>query len=120
MTTSRAFPKGARLLKAHEFTAVLRKPDYNVSLGPTRFRAKLSSGDRPRLGVVVSKRGNAKAVRRNRLKRILREQFRTNAHALPAVDIVIQVFGKLDDSRLVKVTELGFQGLTQHYEHASE
>lgn len=50
-----------------------------------------------RLGQVVTKKGNPLAVRRNRIKRIVREEFRL-ATDLPPVDIVVQVFGALDDA----------------------
>jgi ribonuclease P protein component len=46
-----------------------------------------------RLGLVVGKRALKKAHQRNRAKRVLRETFRRRRHALPAMDIVIQVTG---------------------------
>ena len=44
--------------------------------------------DHPRLGLVVTKR-LGKAVRRNRVKRLLREFFRRHKGALPPVDLII-------------------------------
>lgn len=61
-----------------------------------------------RLGLVVTKKGNSKAVRRNRLKRIIREQFRQQANSLPAVDIVVQVFGQIDDKNFALQLEQQF------------
>ena len=58
-----------------------------------------------RLGVVVSKKGNRLAVRRNRIKRIMREQFRVTRPELPAVDIVIQVFAQIEDQELRRMLE---------------
>ncbi len=55
-----------------------------------------------RLGLVVTKRGNPKAVRRNRLKRLIREQFRLQANNLPEVDVVVQVFGQVDDAQFTQ------------------
>ena len=55
---------------------------------------------RPRLGLVVTKKGTPKATRRNRVKRVIRERFRARAVALPAADFVIQVFGHIDDAEL--------------------
>lgn len=53
-----------------------------------------------RLGLVVTKKGTPKANRRNRVKRIIRDKFRLQAPDLPKVDLVIQVFGQIDDSDL--------------------
>jgi|TARA_Y100000994_G_scaffold133017_1_gene109061 ribonuclease P protein component len=46
---------------------------------------------RARLGLAVSKKFAARAVDRNRIKRIVRESFRHNARTLKAVDIVVQI-----------------------------
>ena len=54
----------------------------------------------PRLGLVVTKKGTPKANRRNRVKRIIRERFRLTADQLPCADIIVQVFGLLDDAQL--------------------
>ena len=53
-----------------------------------------------RLGLVVTKKGNRTAVRRNRIKRIIRDRFRHRQSELEGYDLVIQVFGELDDVRL--------------------
>lgn len=54
----------------------------------------------------MPKKGTARAVRRNRIKRILRNQFRLRAGELPAVDIVVQVFNDIDDERLRKAFDI--------------
>jgi ribonuclease P protein component len=43
----------------------------------------------PRLGLSVAARVVGNAVRRNRIKRLVRESFRLHQHELPAVDIVV-------------------------------
>jgi ribonuclease P protein component len=43
----------------------------------------------PRLGLAVAVRAAGGAVARNRLRRIIRESFRLNQHALPALDLVV-------------------------------
>jgi len=95
-----AFPKSSRLLRAAEYTAVFLAPDINLSAGPLRIRARKNKMPNPRLGLVVTKKGTAKASRRNRVKRIIRERFRLTAGELPGVDIVVQVFGLLEDAAL--------------------
>lgn len=55
-----------------------------------------------RLGLVVTKKGNRTAVRRNRIKRLIREQFRQRKNEMPGYDIVIQVFAEIEDERLLR------------------
>jgi ribonuclease P protein component len=43
----------------------------------------------PRLGLAIATRTFGTAVARNRIKRLARESFRLNQHALPAVDITV-------------------------------
>lgn len=45
----------------------------------------------PRLGLAVAVRAAGGAVARNRLRRIIRESFRLNQRALPALDLVVSV-----------------------------
>ncbi len=83
-----AFPKSARLLARREFLFLQSRgkrrhcPHFVVVLSPAR------SG-KSRLGITVTRRfGNA--VARNRMKRLLREFFRTRRAAIaPAYDMVI-------------------------------
>lgn len=48
-----------------------------------------NGGTQARLGLSIAARVIGGAVRRNRLKRLIRESFRQHQHELPAVDIVI-------------------------------
>jgi ribonuclease P protein component len=43
----------------------------------------------PRLGLAIATRTFGSAVARNRIKRLTRESFRLNQHALPRVDITV-------------------------------
>jgi ribonuclease P protein component len=45
----------------------------------------------PRLGLAIATRACGSAVARNYLKRLTRESFRQNQHALPAVDVTVAV-----------------------------
>ena len=67
-------------------------------------------GDRPRLGVITSRRVGP-AVVRNRARRLMREIFRENQHALPrGIDVVIVM-------RASYRTET-FQSLTERFRKA--
>ena len=82
------FPKSVRLLKSADFERVFRD-GYSCSDGLIVVYAAASESERPRLGLVVSKKcGNA--VARNRWKRALRESFRMVQHELPrSLDLVV-------------------------------
>jgi ribonuclease P protein component len=43
----------------------------------------------PRLGLAIATRTFGTAVARNRIKRLTRESFRLNQHALPPVDVTV-------------------------------
>ena len=53
-----------------------------------------------RVGLIVGKRGVAKAHERNRIKRVIRDYFRQQQQELAALDIVIQVMAELDNAEL--------------------
>lgn len=44
-----------------------------------------------RLGLIVARRVEKLAVKRNRVKRLLREQFRLHRQDLPALDMVVRL-----------------------------
>lgn len=50
-----------------------------------------------RLGIVLTKARLPKAVDRNRVKRAIRESFRTQLADLPAVDVIVMLRGKCVD-----------------------
>ncbi len=81
------FRKADRLRRRREYLAAqaqgkrLYTPHFGVLLAP-------GPSLRPRLGLVVTKR-LGKAVRRNRVKRLLREFFRRHREGLPPLDIII-------------------------------
>lgn len=85
-----SFPKGERILKPDDFTRV-RKTGKRVSTGSLTIYILVTDLGVRRLGLAVSSRvGNA--VRRNRIKRLLREAFRLNKALLPASsDILVSV-----------------------------
>ena len=85
-----ALPKSHHLRSPKEFAAVY---DARVreSRGPLMAYAKPNDLGHPRVGMSVSRKvGNA--VRRNRIRRLLREAFRLMQHDLPrGYDLVIVV-----------------------------
>jgi ribonuclease P protein component len=75
------FSRQSRLLKPAEFKAVFKKP---VRSGDGFFRilARVNGLQRHRLGMAVSKKACPGAVGRNRIKRIIRENFRNGVIGL--------------------------------------
>jgi ribonuclease P protein component len=105
--SGRSFPKSARLLERREFLFLQQKgkkrhsPHFLVATAPAQ-------GQHSRFGITTSRRfGNA--VVRNRMKRLLREFFRTHRMFIaPACDIVVIPRAGADQLTLAQISdELG-------------
>jgi ribonuclease P protein component len=85
-----AFPKSHRIRSREEFSAVF-DDGTKVTKGPLLVFGRANQLKHPRLGLSISRRvGNA--VKRNRIKRLIRESFRLMQHDLPAgYDFVIVI-----------------------------
>jgi ribonuclease P protein component len=73
-----SFPRRARLTKPLEFKTVFQKPVVS-SDHCFRILARVNRSGHSRLGMAVSKQVERTAVGRNRIKRIIRESFRTKS-----------------------------------------
>ncbi|MGH8660320.1 MAG: ribonuclease P protein component [Burkholderiales bacterium] len=88
--TSHALPSGARLHRREEFAATL-------AAGAARARRNFRLYVRPnglsraRIGIIASRRVMPRAVDRNRMKRLVREVFRTLVERPAGVDIVVEL-----------------------------
>jgi ribonuclease P protein component len=76
----------------------LARGQYEAALaGPARTRrhftlfVRPNGGAQARIGIIASKRVAARAVDRNRAKRMVREAFRKVRHRLGGVDLVVQL-----------------------------
>ena len=105
MTYSNHFPKTKRILKRDEFK--FRGKIFTTSL--CKFVFKENSHPSSRLGLIVTKRYSKSAVKRNRIKRIIREEFRISSilksENLDIVAIVsrkINLLSELEINKLVK------------------
>ena len=77
-----------RLHSRKEFTRIMRVGKRLTACG-IRLRYAPNGLDRSRLGLTVGRRAG-KAVRRNRIRRLLREGFRLSKHMIPQpLDIVV-------------------------------
>ena len=84
------FKRSQRLLKPADYQRVLSQPEFKKSAGPMQVMARRNSMCSARLGIVVPKRLVPKANQRNRIKRLVREQFRLVAAQLAPYDIVVR------------------------------
>ena len=85
------FSRQSRLLNAAEFKSVFQQANRS---GDESFRilARANEVQRHRLGMAVAKKGCPKAVNRNRIKRVIRENFRktmANQTTHNAMDFVV-------------------------------
>ncbi|MEX2366962.1 MAG: ribonuclease P protein component [Pseudohongiellaceae bacterium] len=76
-------------MSTKEFGPVFKQPDFRVSNRYFLMLAKVSSGPDNRLGIVVGKKNVARAVQRNRIKRMIRETFRLRKSEFATIDLVV-------------------------------
>ena len=72
------FPKTARLSRPEDYRRVFDAPALKVSSAAFILLALHTKMNGSRIGVIIAKKHVKKATRRNRLKRLVREQFRNN------------------------------------------
>ena len=108
---SASFPKRARILKGSDYSSVLKRPQRKLTKGAVQVKVRANGLACARLGLVVPKRGTAKAHDRNRLKRVIRDQFRLIRNSLPAEDIVVQVFREVAVDTLKQTLKQQFSTL---------
>lgn len=100
-----AFPITLRLTKSAQYQAVFDQRDYRLPIGSLLLLACQNHLDRPRMGLILSKRIIPLAVTRNRVKRLLRESFRRHQQELAGLDIIILArkgLGDLDNKAISK------------------
>ena len=82
------FPHSAKLSQPDHYRRVFDSPKYKVSSGAFLILATPGATASSRLGVVVAKKNIRRAARRNRIKRLVREQFRQHPFDA-AMDLVV-------------------------------
>ena len=82
------FPHTAKLSQPDHYRRVFDSPKYKVSSGAFLILATPGATLSSRLGIVVAKKNIRRAVRRNRIKRLVREQFRHHPFEA-AMDLVV-------------------------------
>ena len=80
------FPKSCRLLDTLSFERVFKSPDFRVSNKYFLILGCWTQSDSARLGIIVARKNISQAAQRNRIKRQLREAFRTRNEAPDIAD----------------------------------
>lgn len=93
----RKLARSQRLQRAEEFRSVLQNR-VTFTGNYLRLHIKPNHSDFARLGLIVAKRVEHKAVRRNRIKRTVREVFRLQQQTIAGLDCVIQLRNSVDTS----------------------
>lgn len=89
---NQCFARRYRLTKTDEFSSVFGfRRAIRGKLLMLHYQPRPEGMTEPRLGLVVGKKLLKHAVDRNRLKRIVREQFRLRRASLPGVDLVVRL-----------------------------
>ena len=101
------FPPSARLLRPEDYRRVFDTPAFKVSSAAFLLLAQHSDTSTSRVGIIVAKKHVRRAIRRNRIKRLIREQFRLNRPS-PNLDLVVLARSAADTMDNAQITsELG-------------
>lgn len=83
------FPRTSRLLQAKDYRAVFSNARHKVSCRLFLVLAIPDESGTAKLGLVVSRKNVPSAVQRNRLKRLIRENFRRHRMRLCGASLVV-------------------------------
>lgn len=87
---STGFSRELRLLKSTDFSFVFEQP---IRIGNKAFTVlcRRNALKHPRLGMAIAKKQVKLAVDRNKIKRLIRESFRTQQSTIPSYDFIFMV-----------------------------
>ncbi|MFI4846823.1 MAG: ribonuclease P protein component [Candidatus Makana argininalis] len=88
------FNKKFRLIKLKNFYSVHKKPKiYNTIY--IKILSKYNKLNYPRIGFLISKKQIKMSYKRNKIKRLIRENFRINKNYLQYIDILLIIKKKI-------------------------
>ncbi|MGB0446296.1 MAG: ribonuclease P protein component [Pseudomonadales bacterium] len=118
------FSRQRRLLTAGDYRRVFEKAQFKVSDQHLLILARPGQTSQSRLGLVIAKKHLKRAVDRNRVKRILRESFRTLEPPLePAMDIVVLArkgLGEIEKPALQRIFNKQWRRLAKKMQQSAE
>lgn len=95
------FSKKLRLLNYKEFSLVFQNKKKIYTSKITTF-LKFNNLQHPRIGIFIPKKNIKFAHDRNRIKRIIRENFRINQYKISNIDFVFVLNNNIDNDDLKK------------------
>ena len=110
------FTRQQRLLTAKDFRGVFDLNHSRAACPELLFLAKKNNLNSSRIGFIIAKKHVKRAVKRNLIKRIIREEFRLNQHYYAQTDIVVLArkdADKLDRKALHAITRKMLKKLDQ-------
>ncbi len=85
------YPRELRLLSSGDFQQVFDDVEIKIPDQRILILSRANGLDHPRIGFIISKKNIRRAVKRNLVRRIIRESFRLNQNNLPAQDMIVMV-----------------------------
>ena len=107
--------RSERLLHSEDYRTTIAKRCRSGDQLFTVYASKRPTGG-ARLGITVSRRVSTKAVRRNRLKRRVRESFRYHKQPLTGLDLVVVARQQANETERLQVD----QSLLGHWTRVRE
>ncbi|EAQ63094.1 ribonuclease P protein component [Marinomonas sp. MED121] len=120
--TDFCFPRQVRLLTAGDYQTVFNHTSCKVFAGEFLLLATKRDDDLSRLGLIVAKKNEKRAVGRNRIKRLVRESFRHHKVELAGFDVVFlarQGIKELDNPTLAKRIDKAWHQLIKRSKKAN-
>ena len=112
---SASFPRQSRLTRARDFQQVFSS-NFRIGDAWLTILVAKHDGEQPRLGFAIARKQVPKAVKRNALKRLFRESFRTHRQRLPPRDMVIMVRREILAATSAQIRE----ALERHWKSITE
>lgn len=106
------FPKTLRLLTNIDFQLVFQQ-HKKIKILHIEIFSRCNLLDYPRIGISISKKYVKHAYKRNRIKRLIREDFRLRQYILPKMDFIIVI--KKDFIK--NITQKILEQLWSHHYH---
>jgi ribonuclease P protein component len=105
-----------RLKTPAEFQAVFKQQPLRSKTIQFTVLATSNQREYARLGLIVAKRFERKAVHRNRARRLIRESFRHNQSILAGLDVVVLVRCGLSEQK----TQVLYEQLEQQWQNLAK